>query len=73
MLGTWSCNFYAPNDVEKHIEIISVSEQKDRKQCDSESLNDVTSMRRCLCGLRKGEVTIPSGDRFCSSKIIILN
>ena len=29
--GTWSRNFYAPNDVEKHTEIMSVFQQKDRK------------------------------------------
>jgi len=29
--GTWSRNFYVPSHVEKHTEIISVLEQKDRK------------------------------------------
>jgi len=43
--GTWSRNFYTPNDVEKHTEIISVFQQKGRKYGDFESLNDVTSMR----------------------------
>jgi hypothetical protein len=46
--STGSRNFYAPNDVEKHTEIISVFELKVRKYCDSESLNDMVSMRCCL-------------------------